>query len=175
MAPEVLLGVGHHKAVDYWSLGVLIYEMIAGYPPFYANNHMELYQKICELNYTFTSPNFSEDSVDLIKHLLLPPSKRLGNLAGGVKDIKRHRFFHGVMWEKLEMREIPAPTMPNMNTNSKNGHTRSEMGSAGAASSTLNDLINSFGKVDNDAMDPYEPTFRDFDYEIYINMNDKNN
>lgn len=69
MAPEIILTKGYGKAVDWWSYGVLLYEMVAGYPPFFANDQMKIFEKI--VAGTVKYPNvFSMDLIDLIKNLL---------------------------------------------------------------------------------------------------------
>ncbi len=93
MAPEILLNEGHNKCVDYWSLGVIIYEMLAGIDPFNDDDPMKIYQKITHSILKFPS-KFDKSAKSLIKKLLVRDvSKRLGNLKNGVNDIKSHRFF----------------------------------------------------------------------------------
>ena len=99
IAPEILLNQGHGKAVDWWTLGILLYEMMAGYPPFQDDDPMAIYRK--SIN---TKPRYPEgfDSrlkslKSLIKHLLRRDlSKRFGNLKDGAEDIKNHRFFEDI-------------------------------------------------------------------------------
>jgi serine/threonine protein kinase len=105
VAPEILKGTGHNKAVDWWSLGILIYEMLTGLPPFYSENVNEMYELI--LNKQLTFPDFvSNDAKDIITQLLQrDPSKRLSD---GDK-IKAHAFYSSIDWQKLSRREIKAP------------------------------------------------------------------
>ncbi|KAI9310596.1 kinase-like domain-containing protein, partial [Dichotomocladium elegans] len=112
IAPEIIQSKGHSKAVDWWALGILIYEMLAGRPPFYADTHMGIYERI--LACKFKCPkHFDKPSKDLIKGLLVSDrSRRLGNLRGGVQDIVQHRFFHGTNWEGLLNRTVLAPIVP---------------------------------------------------------------
>lgn len=115
LAPEVILGTGHDKAVDYWAFGVLLYEMLAGYPPFYGReSQMEIYTKIVSGKYAF--PSFiSKTAKDLIKKLLAKNKmKRLGNLKDGVADIKAHKFFDGVNWEKVVKKKTVSPININL-------------------------------------------------------------
>lgn len=93
IAPEILLNKGHGKPVDWWTFGILIYEMHAGHAPFVDDDPMNIYKKIIN-----TKPRYPEgfDSKlkSLVKHLLRRDlSKRFGNLVSGVSDIKDHRFF----------------------------------------------------------------------------------
>lgn len=69
IAPEIILQKGYGKAVDWWSLGVLIYEMNSGFPPFYHDDHMKLYEKILNPSPKYPT-TFSNDLKDLVKNLL---------------------------------------------------------------------------------------------------------
>jgi len=101
LAPEIILNEGHDKAVDYWALGVLMFELVAGMPPFYADDPMASYEKILSGNMKFPS-HFRKYLCDCIRKLLkLCQSKRLGNGKGGCGAIKKHRFFSGFGWEDL--------------------------------------------------------------------------
>lgn len=109
LAPEVILNEGHDKAVDYWALGVLMYELVAGTPPFYADDPMEVYEKILSGNMSFPS-HMSKYLNDIVRKLLkLCQSKRLGNGKGGCKAIKKHRFFSGFGWEDMTNYTLKAP------------------------------------------------------------------
>jgi len=112
LAPEIILSKGHGKAVDWWALGILVYEMLAGYPPFYDEDPLGIYQKILEGKIKFPW-HFDRHSKDLIKKLLTADlTKRIGNLKGGADDIKKHKWFAGLDWDQLLKREIPAPIVP---------------------------------------------------------------
>lgn len=112
LAPEVLKGQGHGTAVDWWSLGTLIYEMLTGLPPFYSQNINIMYQKILngELRYP---PTVSLDAQSLLDGLLTrDPAKRLGS--NPPDDIRGHPFFRTIDWEKLYNRQIQAPFKPKV-------------------------------------------------------------
>jgi serine/threonine protein kinase len=114
LAPEVLKGQGHGMAVDWWSLGTLIYEMLTGLPPFYSQNINIMYQKI--LNGELRFPSYvSSEAQSLLEGLLTRDvDKRLGSGADGSFDIKKHVFFTGIDWEKLERKEIEPPFRPKV-------------------------------------------------------------
>jgi protein kinase A len=69
LAPEVILSKGYGRSVDWWSFGVLLYEMAAGHPPFYAKDQMQIYEKIVSGRYR-CPPHFSSDLKELIRNLL---------------------------------------------------------------------------------------------------------
>eukprot|EP00397_Hematodinium_sp_SG-2012_P034443 GEMP01036946.1.p1 GENE.GEMP01036946.1~~GEMP01036946.1.p1 ORF type:complete len:508 (+),score=109.41 GEMP01036946.1:275-1798(+) len=95
IAPEVLLNKGHGKPVDWWTLGILIYEMMFGNPPFIDDNPMIVYQKILSEKISFPS-FFDTHAKHLVKHLLVGDlKKRYGGLKGGVDDILKHPWFVG--------------------------------------------------------------------------------
>jgi len=114
LAPEVLKGLGHGTAVDWWSLGTLIYEMLTGLPPFYSQNINIMYQKI--LNGELRFPSYvSAEAKSLLEGLLTREvDKRLGSGPEGGKAIKNHPFFKDLDFDKLEKREIEAPFRPKV-------------------------------------------------------------
>jgi len=114
IAPEVLLNKGHGKPVDWWTLGILIYEMIVGYPPFFDEEPMGIYQKILGGKIIFPK-FFDKNCKALVKRLLTPDlAKRYGNLKNGVEDIKQHRWFLGFSWDELMGRKLAAPYLPTI-------------------------------------------------------------
>lgn len=114
LAPEIILNEGHDLAVDYWALGVLIFEMVVGAPPFYAEDPMEVYEKILSGNPpmpTFFTRNLS----DLIKKLLRSQQgKRLGNTRGGTAAVVKHKWFSSFDWAAIENGEAKAPYVPTI-------------------------------------------------------------
>ncbi|KAJ2669591.1 cAMP-dependent protein kinase catalytic subunit [Coemansia sp. RSA 1085] len=112
LAPEIIQSKGHGKAVDWWALGILIFEMLAGYPPFYDDNPFGIYEKILEGKLVFPA-FFSTAARDLIQRLLTADvSKRLGNLQGEGSDVKAHPWFAMIDWDVLVRRCVPAPIVP---------------------------------------------------------------
>ncbi|WAQ92484.1 hypothetical protein PtA15_16A392 [Puccinia triticina] len=123
LAPEIIQSKGHGKPADWWAFGVLIYEMLAGHPPFFnpdaslAAGPFAIYEKIlqCSLHFSPSAAAFDPASIDLISRLLVVDrSKRLGNLKGGIHDIKAHPWFRGVDWALLALQAIPAPILPKV-------------------------------------------------------------
>lgn len=116
LAPEIITATGHGKAADFWALGVLLFELLAGYPPFFADSPLEIYEKILAGKFSFP-PHIDFVAKDLIKRLLTADlTKRLGNLKDGAEGVKRHRWFEGVAWEAVERKEIRAPIIPHTST-----------------------------------------------------------
>ena len=114
LAPEIVLSQGHGKAVDWWALGILAFEMLAGYPPFFDDHPLGIYEKILRNEIAFPA-HIDPYAKDLIRGLLTADrSKRLGNLRGGAKDVMSHSWFAGVDWASLERKEIGAPIVPRV-------------------------------------------------------------
>ena len=114
LAPEILLNKGHGKPVDWWTLGIILYEMLVGSDPFGDEDPMKTYQKILKgkINYP---KDMNKDAKSLIKHLLTQDtSKRYGCLKNGVKDILNHRFFDGFDWKNFVYLSMPAPYIPKI-------------------------------------------------------------
>lgn len=112
LAPEIILSKGYNKAVDWWALGVLVYEMAAGYPPFFADQPIQIYEKIVSGKVRFPS-HFGSDLKDLLRNLLqVDLTKRYGNLKAGVNDIKGHKWFTSTDWIAIFQKKIEAPFIP---------------------------------------------------------------
>ena len=114
LAPEIVLNKGHGKPVDWWTCGILLYEMIVGIDPFSSEDPVNIYKNILKgkINYP---DEFDSDAKDLITHLLeADPEKRYGSLKNGVRDITEHRFFKGVDWDKILNKEITPPYIPKV-------------------------------------------------------------
>ena len=113
LAPEVIRGKGHDWGVDYWGLGVLLYELTHGYTPFYANDPTNTARKIIKGVFPMPS-NFSKPLADIIKKLLVEQNKRLGRTQGGCNAIMAHPWFSGFDWDELLNRKIAVPSKPKL-------------------------------------------------------------
>jgi len=110
LAPEILQGKSYGKAVDWWSFGTLMYEMLTGLPPFYSQDVQEMYNKIMNDKLVF-HPQISQEARALLTGLLeRNPDKRMQD----AKVIKAHPYFKGVDWEAIERKEVPPPFVPNV-------------------------------------------------------------
>jgi serine/threonine protein kinase len=113
MAPEVVQGKPYGKACDWWSLGALGYDLLTGSPPFKANNHTKLQEKIVKQKLVL--PYYlGPDAKDLLTRLLRKePSKRLGyHMPKDLQTIRSHRFFRKIDWRALERRALTPPIIP---------------------------------------------------------------
>jgi len=110
MAPEVLLKYGHDFSVDYWAIGVLIYELTQGEPPFKSPKYI-----MKGIDVATFPHKISKSCKEIIKNLVqVNPSKRLGNFKNGMDDIKNHRWFSSFDWHGLTNRTITAPWEPTL-------------------------------------------------------------
>eukprot|EP00268_Persea_americana_P008442 TRINITY_DN13265_c0_g4_i1.p1 TRINITY_DN13265_c0_g4~~TRINITY_DN13265_c0_g4_i1.p1 ORF type:complete len:193 (+),score=45.61 TRINITY_DN13265_c0_g4_i1:186-764(+) len=114
MSPEIVLGKGHDKAADWWSVGILLFEMLTGKPPFIGGNREKIQQKI--IKDKIKLPAFlSSEAHSILKGLLQrEASRRLGSGLNGSEEIKRHKWFKPINWKKLEAREIQPSFRPNV-------------------------------------------------------------
>mmetsp|Transcript_97842 Transcript_97842/g.209879 ORF Transcript_97842/g.209879 Transcript_97842/m.209879 type:complete len:328 (-) Transcript_97842:282-1265(-) len=118
IAPEMLLNKGHGKPVDWWTLGILIYEMVVGYPPFVDEDPMGIYQKILSGKIVFPKL-FDKNAKGLVKKLLTADlGKRYGNLKNGVDDVKQHKWFKDVDWQALLEKKVTAVFKPTVKSES---------------------------------------------------------
>ncbi|KAG2245830.1 hypothetical protein Bca52824_085458 [Brassica carinata] len=113
MAPEIVRGKGHDKAADWWSVGILLYEMLTGKPPFMGSRG-KIEQKIVKDKIKL--PQFlSSEAHSLLKGLLQKePERRLGSGPSGAGEIKEHKWFKGMNWKKLEAREVKPSFKPEI-------------------------------------------------------------
>lgn len=111
-SPEMCMGKAYSYEVDYWAMGILLYELITGSPPFTGNNNRIISDRIIKTKLKL--PYYlSPDAKDLITKLLKKvPSARLGSKPGDTQKIKQHRFFRKINWQKLERREVNPPIRP---------------------------------------------------------------
>lgn len=111
LAPELLQGHGYTKCVDWWTLGVLLYEMLTGLPPYYDENTNDMYRKILQDPLRFP-PEVHDEARSLLTALLnRDPSKRLG--VNGAQEIKDHPFFSRHLdFKKLWGKKIQPPFKP---------------------------------------------------------------
>lgn len=113
LAPEIILGTGHNRGVDYFALGVLIYEMISGQTPFYDYSTESIFKKIVRGKFRFGGEKFKPDIQDLITKLLSPEQNtRLGMMQGVMSDIGCHDWFSDLDFHLLLARKIEAPWKP---------------------------------------------------------------
>ncbi|XP_030570506.1 cAMP-dependent protein kinase catalytic subunit 3 [Drosophila novamexicana] len=114
IAPEIIQSKGHNKAVDWWALGVLIYEMLVGYPPFYDEQPFGIYEKILSGKIEWER-HMDPIAKDLIKKLLVNDrTKRLGNMKNGADDVKRHRWFKNLNWNDVYNKKLKPPILPDV-------------------------------------------------------------
>ena len=117
LAPELLLDeTGYTKMVDFWSLGVLIFEMCCGWSPFFAEDNQKMYQKIAFGKVKFPRDVLSPEGRSFVKGLLnRNPRHRLGAVDDG-RELRAHPFFADIDWNALRDKKIPPPFKPHLNS-----------------------------------------------------------
>jgi serum/glucocorticoid-regulated kinase 2 len=108
MSPEILLGSGYDYSVDYYTLGVLLFEMLVGLPPHYNEDKMQMYKDITMKEPVVPSVLQGHARDILVRLLQIEPEKRLGMGAGGIQEIKSHPFFKEIDWAAVSAK-VPQP------------------------------------------------------------------
>ncbi|CAD6581737.1 MAG: serine/threonine protein kinase, AGC [Cyphobasidiales sp. Tagirdzhanova-0007] len=159
LAPEIINSAGHGKAADWWAFGVLLFEMLCGYPPFFDESPWGIYEKILAGNFAFP-PHVDPVARDLVRRMLSSDrSKRLGNLRNGAMDVKNHQWFDGVDWGAVERRLIPAPIIPRIKSTSDSQNFERY---PTIPIESLPGLAKAKGYPVKEDPDPYEHLFRNF-------------
>jgi len=118
-APEVIESTGHTEAVDWWALGVIIFEWLAGYSPFEAESPMEIFKRVRAGIDVVDFPQHCKGDVgDLIKAVLRhPPSERLPCLLGGTDNVRTHAWFRDFDWNAFANHTMEPPFRPSVANN----------------------------------------------------------
>ncbi|XP_051794947.1 cGMP-dependent protein kinase 1-like isoform X1 [Acanthochromis polyacanthus] len=116
VAPEIILNKGHDSSADCWSLGILVFELLSGSPPFSGSDPMMTYNIILRgIDMIEFPKKITKSAANLIKRLCRDnPSERLGNQKNGVKDIQKHKWFEGFNWDGLRQGTIDPPFTPTV-------------------------------------------------------------
>lgn len=119
MAPEIIKGDQQTFALDWWSFGILIYEMIAGEAPFKGDSPRDILKSILSDKFSL-SKKFSKQAKDIVWKLLNPdPESRLGSGIMGIDEIKNHKYFDGIDWEKVSSKKYIPPYIPQISSDSE--------------------------------------------------------
>ena len=117
IAPEVIRQKGYGQEIDWWSLGVIMFEMMIGYPPFFSESSTETCKKILDWRKTLNirpEANISKEAEDILRKLINDPETRLGT--NGSDEIKNHPFFKGIDWNHIKETLVP-PFIPELKNN----------------------------------------------------------
>ncbi|OQE14558.1 hypothetical protein PENFLA_c037G06177 [Penicillium flavigenum] len=139
LAPEVLLDEqGYTKMVDFWSLGVLVFEMCCGWSPFYAEDTQQMYKNIAFGKVRFPRDALSTEGRNFVKGLLnRNPKHRLG-ANGDAKELMAHPFFHDINWDTLSRKEVIPPFKPQLQSETDTSNFDPEFTNAMELNNSLN-------------------------------------
>eukprot|EP00903_Cladosiphon_okamuranus_P007664 g7432.t1 len=171
MAPEMILRKGYGKAVDWWSMGALMYEMTAGYPPFQGKTPKDLNRKI--LNERVSLPKWLSQTAHQVLRGFLERnvSRRLGAKKttmfdiGGATAVKQHPFFEGIDWAKLLALQVEPPLKPDLASMTDTSNFAQEfVGMALPRSLSHESLVSHAESVEPPSVPEVEGMFRGFSF-----------
>lgn len=114
-SPEMINQTGYNKSIDFWQLGILLYEMLVGFTPFIDSDPVKLFNKIKNCKIKFPK-HINKNAKTLIRHfLIIDINKRLGCTKKGIYEIIQNPFFEGFDWEGLLNRNLQPPYLPKIN------------------------------------------------------------
>ncbi|KAL5336477.1 kinase-like domain-containing protein [Aspergillus crustosus] len=169
LAPEVLLDEqGYTKMVDFWSLGVLVFEMCCGWSPFYAEDTQQMYKNIAFGKVRFPRDALSTEGRNFVKGLLnRNPKHRLG-AKGDAEELMAHPFFHDIDWKALTRKEVIPPFKPKLKSDTDTSNFDPEFTNALDNSSSLNDraaaLANGFMAASTPLSPGMQANFKGFTF-----------
>jgi serum/glucocorticoid-regulated kinase 2 len=158
IAPEVILGKGHNRPADWWTLGILIYEMLYGLPPFYTKDTREMYKRIVREPFAFKpSPVVSEEAKDLISKLLdKNQTTRLGSKSDSL-DILAHPWFAEIDLSKLLEKKIKSPFQPDLTNWEKNFDNQ-------FIKERINESQSNNAQVNNELLSKFQEEFKQLNF-----------
>ena len=161
LAPEVLLDeAGYTKMVDFWSLGVLVFEMCCGWSPFYAEDTQQMYKNIAFGKVRFPRDALSNDGRNFVKGLLnRNPKHRLG-ANGDAEQLKAHPFFADVDWIQLGRKNLVPPFKPRLKSETDTQNFDPEFTNALNGASSLNARAAALASGIDNATTPLSPTMQ---------------
>lgn len=157
LAPEMLSRSGHGFALDWYSVGALLFELLTGLPPFYTNDKKQLFHNI--LRGHLVIPEYlSPPARDLIQRLLhRDPKQRLGSGPRGDREIFDHPFFAGIDWEKMKARQLQPPFRPKVTPDPSGMPDTSNFPQA-FTDQEISDIERGFEMLDPNAQQVQRPT-----------------
>ena len=118
LAPEIIKGEGYDINIDWWSLGIIFFEMLCGFPPFYDDNLDKMYELIQNTEVIFPQNIYlSNEAKDIIGKLLKKNVKERLGYASGIVEIKNHPFFKGIDFQEIENKKVASPFVPKIENN----------------------------------------------------------
>lgn len=161
IAWEIVANKEYTHSVDWWSLGVLIFELVAGKTPFRAKTSELIYENVADLNIQWTTSIFGLCK-DLIQKLLVSnPAFRLGHRLGS-PEIKMHMWFSSLNWKKIGMRQVLPPIIPNVNVPEVQAGTIPAQDPNTEFEEFLNDSNHEFEKKEVNPSSSQSDPFKDF-------------
>ncbi|ORZ08141.1 kinase-like domain-containing protein [Absidia repens] len=175
IGPEILLGEQYSYAVDYWSLGTLIYEMLAGMTPFWAETHMEMFRRVLEDNLEFPSSEaFDPITCEFLSGLLeRDPYDRLG--WDSSEQIKKHAYFANLDWDDVAQRKLVPPYLPTIRSETDLTHFDTSFVTMTPRISQVPSVAIDGNKNDELEEQVEEDPFRHFDFDPAATATDEEN